>query len=111
MPYGEYERLCLYEIAGCPLMLRDGKSLGTIEGLKKHKGGCEVLLIKTDDGQEMHFPIYEQIVVECVPDEHLIVDPPEDLLQMFLEGRNPENPCEIVKREVTAHKKKMNRAA
>ncbi len=110
MSYGYVEDLCLYEIAGCPIILEDGTTLGTIEGLKRHKGGCEVLLIKTEDGRDIYFPLYEQVIVECRPYEYLIVAPPKDLLEMYREGRHPKNPCEIVRREVAAHKM-MSKAA
>jgi hypothetical protein len=110
MSYGYVEDLCLYEIAGCPILLEDGTSLGIIEGLKRHKGSCEVLLVKTEDDRDMYFPLYQQVIVECRPYECLIVAPPDDLLKMYQEGRQPENPCEIVRREVAASKE-MSRAA
>lgn len=106
MSYGIIDELCLYEIAGCPLILKDGTTLGTVEGLKRHKGGCEVLLITTEEGREIQFPIYEQIIVECSPYEHLILDPPQDLLEMYKEGRHPKNPCEIVRRDVASRRLK-----
>ena len=110
MSYGNVEDLCLYEIAGCPIQLEDGTTLGIIEGLKRHKGGCEVLLVQTEEGRDMYFPLYQQVIVECRPYECLIVAPPEDLLEMFRDGRQPENPCEIVRREVAASEE-MRRAA
>ncbi len=106
MPYGLIEDLPLYEVAGCPLILPDGSTLGYVEGFKRHKGGCEVWLLRTEDDREIQFPIYEQIIVDCRPYEYVIIDPPKYLLDMYRDGRSPRNPCEIVRREVNEHMKK-----
>jgi len=104
MPHGFVEDLCFYEIAGCPLIFSDGSTLGIIEGIKRHRGGCEVLLVTTEDGREIKFPIYEQIIVEFRPYDCLIVNPPKDLMKLYLEGVQPRNLCDIVEREVAAYK-------
>jgi len=93
MTYELEQVLCLHNVAGCPLMLPNGEVLGHIEGVKRHKGGCEVWEVRTDEDRVIMFPIYEEIVVECSPDEHVIVNPPQDLLEMYKEGKHPENPC------------------
>ncbi|EFI34256.1 hypothetical protein Dthio_PD1607 [Desulfonatronospira thiodismutans ASO3-1] len=96
MTYELNQELCLHNVAGCPLMLPDGTAIGTVEGVKKHKGGCEVWMVRTEEDRQIMFPIYEEIVVECSPDEHVVVDPPADLLQMYMEGKYPENPCRAI---------------
>lgn len=106
MPYQTIDELCLYEIIGCPVILPDKSVLGYVEGLKRHKGGCHVWLLRTDDDREIQLPIYEQLIVECNPYESLYIDPPADLLEMFRNGQSPENPCEIAERETDAHRLK-----
>ncbi|WP_291318585.1 hypothetical protein [Desulfonatronospira sp.] len=96
MTYELNQELCLHNVAGCPLVLASGEVLGYIEGVKRHKGGCEVWEVRTEENRVIMFPIYEEIVVECSPDEHVVVDPPADLLQMYMEGKYPENPCRAI---------------
>jgi len=96
MNYDLEQALCLHNVAGCPLILASGEVLGHIEGVKRHKGGCEVWEVRTEEDRVIMFPIYEEIVVECSPDEHVIVNPPQDLLDMYKEGKHPENPCKAV---------------
>ncbi|EFI34255.1 hypothetical protein Dthio_PD1606 [Desulfonatronospira thiodismutans ASO3-1] len=96
MSYDLEQELCLHNVAGCPLRLPGGEVLGYIEGVKRHKGGCEVWEVRTEENRVIMFPIYEDIVVECSPDEYVTVDPPRDLLDMYKEGKHPENPCQAV---------------
>ncbi len=106
MSYGTIDDLCFYEVVGCPIILPDRSILGYVEGIKRHRGGCELWLLRTEDGREIQFPIYEQLIVECNPYESVLIDPPEYLLDMYREGRHPENICDIVEREVASYRKK-----
>jgi 16S rRNA processing protein RimM len=72
-----------WELEGCQVSTRDGKTLGRVRELLR-TGGTEVLVVAREDEPEKDYliPFAYEICVEVDPEKKLIVvDPPEGLLE------------------------------
>lgn len=83
-PIQEHE-VYLHELTGCAVFLPDGTRLGRIQGFLRSQDN-EVWSIVNDQEQEILFPAQDEFILALDPEnQNIVIDPPEGLLDLYLQ--------------------------
>ena len=85
LPPAEDDEVYLYQLMDCRVFLQDSSYLGVLRGFVSQKGG-EVWRIITPLGREVLFPAQDHFILKLDPaNKEVIIDPPEGLLEIYLQ--------------------------
>jgi 16S rRNA processing protein RimM len=71
-----------YDLIGLQAITTEGKKIGQVTGLL-HTGGNDLLVIESENKQELLIPFVDDICKEVdLADRHIIINPPEGLLDL-----------------------------
>jgi len=102
LPEIEGDEHYIRDMLGCRVQLEDGTDVGVLENFYEN-AEQDTWVIKADDGKEILLPAVPEFVLDVDLDtETIVIDPPEGLLDIYL---NPEPPKKKTPRRRTSKKK------